>query len=55
MLQGDILFTKGDLKQVTIDGEKCIAFKPNTITYVVPADSDTAREMMAAELGVVFH
>ena len=55
VLQGDILFTKGDLKQVTIDGEKCIAFKPNTITYVVPADSETAREMMAAELGVVFH
>jgi hypothetical protein len=55
VLQGDLLFTKGDLKTVNINGEKHIAFKPNTITYTVPADSETAREMMAAEIGIVFH
>ena len=55
VLQGDLLFTKGDLKTVNIKGEKHIAFKPNTITYTVPADSDTARAMMAAEIGIVFH
>ena len=55
VLQGDLLFTKGDLKTVNIDGKKHIAFKPNTITYTVPADSETAREMMAAEIGIVFH
>lgn len=55
VLQGDILFSKGDLKQVNIDGESYIAFKPNTITYVVPAGSDTAQRMQAAEIGVVFH
>ena len=55
VLQGDLLFTKGDLKTVNIDGKKHIAFKPNTITYTVPADSQTAREMMAAEIGIVFH
>jgi hypothetical protein len=55
VLQGDLLFTKGDLKQVTVDGEKYIAFKPNTITYMVPANSQTAREMLAADMGIVFH
>ena len=50
-----MLFTKGDLKQVNIEGKPHIAFKPNTITYVVPADSKTAKEMMAADIGIVFH
>ena len=55
VLQGDLLFTKGDLKQVNIEGKPHIAFKPNTITYVVPADSKTAKEMQAADIGIVFH
>ena len=55
VVQGDLLWTKGDLKNVTIDGERMIAFTPNTITYVVPADSQTAREMLASEIGIVFH
>lgn len=55
VVQGDLLFTKEDLKTITLEGEKYIAFKPNTITYVVPADSDTARAMQAAEIGIVFH
>lgn len=55
VLQGDLLFTKGDLKQVNIEGKPHLAFKPNTITYVVPADSETAKEMQAADIGIVFH
>ena len=55
VLQGDMLFTQEDLKEVTIDGEKMLAFKPNTITYVVPANSKTAKEMRAADMGIVFH
>jgi len=55
VIQGDLLFTKGDLKTVNIDGKSHIAFKPNTITYVVPADSKTAKEMQSAEIGIVFH
>ena len=55
VLQGDLLFTKGDLKQVTVEGKPHLAFKPNTITYVVPADSETAKEMQAADIGIVFH
>jgi len=53
--QGDLLFTRGDLKAVDIDGEKMITFTPNTITYAVPTDSDIARRIARAKLGIVFH
>jgi len=53
--QGDLLFTRGDLKAVAIDGEKMITFTPNTITYAVPSDSDIARRIARAKLGIVFH
>jgi hypothetical protein len=53
--QGDLLFTRGDLKAVAIDGEKMITFTPNTITYAVPAGSDIAKRVARAKLGIVFH
>ena len=42
VLQGDMLYTKGDLSAQTIDGESMVTFTPNTITYAVPAGSDLA-------------
>jgi hypothetical protein len=55
VLQGDMMFSKGDLKTQNIEGEEYIIFQPNTIVYAVPADSKLAKTMMAAQLGVVFH
>ena len=55
VLQGDMMFTKGDLKTEMIDGESYITFQPNTIVYAVPADSKLAQAMLAAQVGVVFH
>ena len=55
ILQGDMMFTKDDLKSQTIDGEEYITFQPNTIVYAVPTNSKLAKMMMAAQLGVVFH
>lgn len=55
ILQGDMMFTKSDLKPETIDGEEYITFQPNTIVYAVPADTKLAKMMIAAQLGVVFH
>jgi hypothetical protein len=55
ILQGDMMFTKSDLKSETIDGEEYITFQPNTIVYAVPANTKLAKMMMAAQLGVVFH
>ena len=53
--QGDLLFTKGDLKPAAIDGEKMITFTPNTITYAVPMNSKLGRQIARARMGIVFH
>jgi len=55
VLQGDMMFTAGDLKAETIDGERLITFQPNTVVYAVPADSELAKTMKAARLGIVWH
>ena len=55
VLQGDMMFAKGDLSEKNIDGENYITFQPNTLVYAVPTDSKLARTMLAAQLGVVFH
>jgi hypothetical protein len=55
ILQGDMMFTKDDLKHETIDGHEYIVFQPNTIVYAVPVESKLAKTMQAAQLGVVFH
>jgi hypothetical protein len=51
--QGDIMFTKKDLKKQTIDGVKYITFHPNTIVYAIPETA--AKEIQAAKIGVVWH
>jgi len=55
ILQGDLLFTTGDLKAINIDGEKMVSFTPNTITYAVPMASDLGRKIVKAKMGIVFH
>ena len=53
VVQGDIMFTKDDLKHETIEGEEYVVFHPNTIVYAVPVDEADA--LLNAEIGVVFH
>tara|TARA_R110000772_G_scaffold267160_1_gene390595 strand:- start:434 stop:1669 length:1236 start_codon:yes stop_codon:yes gene_type:complete len=55
VVQGDIMFTKKDLKKETIDGESYVTFQPNTIVYTVPVNSDLGKQISKANLGVVFH
>jgi len=55
VLQGDMMFAKGDLSNKTLDGEDYITFQPNTLVYAVPTDSKLAKTMQAAQMGVVFH
>ena len=55
VVQGDLLFVPGDIKGVTIHGEKAIAFKPNTITYAVPEGTPLASRILRAKLGIIFH
>ena len=55
VIQGDLLYTKDELQTASIKGEEFIVFKPNTIIYAVPKNSDLAKEILSAELGIVFH
>ena len=53
--QGDFLFDD-EIKEVnTIDGEEHVIFKPNTIVYAVPTDSEEGQKIVNAKIGVVFH
>ena len=55
VVQGDMLYTKSDLQTETIDGEEVLLFKPNTIVYAVPTDSDLAKQIASSEMGIVWH
>jgi len=55
ILQGDLMFTKGDLTKQDINGETYETFQPNTIMYAVPSTSKLASTMRKANVGIVFH
>ena len=55
VLQGDMLYTTGDLSSQTIDGESMLTFTPNTITYAVPCNSGLASKINSSQMGIVFH
>jgi hypothetical protein len=55
VFQGDMMFTKEDLKSEKIDGKEYITFQPNTIVYAVPADSSLAKQIKSAKMGIVWH
>ena len=53
--QGDLMFTKPDVKVERIDGQKYITFHPNTIVYAVPTQTELANKILKAKIGVVWH
>lgn len=55
VVQGDMLYTKSDLQTETVDGQEVLLFKPNTIVYAVPTDSDLAKQIASSEMGIVWH
>ena len=55
VVQGDFLFGPGDLKTEKIKGEDYVTFHPNTIVYAVPAASPSARDILSAKIGIVWH
>jgi len=55
VVQGDMMYTKGDLQEAEIDGKDSIVFQPNTITYAVPKDSDLGKRIAQSQMGIVFH
>jgi hypothetical protein len=55
VFQGDLMFTKGDVKKEAIAGEKYYTFQPNTIVYAVPIASVLGKQINSAKIGVVWH
>jgi len=55
VVQGDLMFTPGDLTVVNVNEEDCYVFTPNTITYAVPVKSHLGQRIAAAQIGIIFH
>ena len=55
VVQGDLLFKEGWVKQTVIGEEDCYVFTPNTITYAVPVNSEIGARIARAKLGIIFH
>ena len=55
VLQGDLMFIKDMVKTETIDGVSYLTWQPNTIVYATPVNSDFAKIIKQAKIGVVWH
>lgn len=55
IVQGDLMFTPGDLTVVNVNDEDCYVFTPNTITYAVPVKSALGQRIAGAQIGIIFH
>ena len=55
VVQGDLMYTPGDLKPERIDGEAFLTFTPNTITYAVQKGSKLYDKITKSKIGIVFH
>jgi hypothetical protein len=53
--QGDFLFAKDTLSEKEIDGESYLIFKPNTLVYAVPAQSELSMKILQSDIGIVWH
>ena len=55
VVQGDLLFTTGDVKTKKIKGDRYVTFHPNTIMYAVPAGTPAAAVVKKSKIGIVWH
>ena len=55
VIQGDMMYIQEDLQDENIDGDDYLIFKPNTIVYAIPKNSDLANQISASKMGIVFH
>ena len=49
VIQGDMMYSQDDLQDETIDGVEYITFKPNTIVYAIPKNSDLAKQIKTSK------
>ena len=55
VIQGDFMFEKSDLKAEKINGVRHITFHPNTIVYAIPFNTQLAKVIAKAKIGIVWH
>jgi hypothetical protein len=55
IVQGDLLYSRADVKEATIDEVEYITFHPNTIVYAVPKDTDLAKRILSSKIGLAWH
>ena len=55
VIQGDFLFSKSDVRTTKIKGKPYITFHPNTIVYAIPANTEMAKIIKKAKIGIVWH
>ena len=55
VVQGDFLFANDDVKTERIKGKNYVTFHPNTIVYAIPANTEMAKTVKAAKIGIVWH
>ena len=55
VVQGDLLYTDEDITRKNISGKPHLTFTPNQITYAVPEESELAKQIDVAKVGIIFH
>ena len=55
ILQGDLLFVPGSVKEQTVGDTSYLTFRPNTILYAVDATSQLGHQILRAQIGIVIH
>jgi hypothetical protein len=55
IIQGDFLYGPGDVQKTNIKGQSYITFHPNTIVYAVPDNTQMAKDIQSAQIGIVWH
>ena len=55
VIQGDLIYTPGDLQEKVHNGKTYITFKPQLITYGVLKDSPLGKRIAKSKFGIVIH
>ena len=55
VIQGDLLFTENTKSITVVNGQRCVTFTPNTITYAIPVNTDIGKRVVNSKIGIVFH
>lgn len=53
--QGDLLYTKDELKTINYKDKQLIGFHPNTLLYTVEKDSDIGKQIQSSKIGIAMH